>query len=341
MWNGLISRELSMCTARTDRARLGRVFALIVCALVMTPMSAQPPNKYDKAGPDSLLDKLTTEELIGKLQEEAAQGIGTHATAWASGFIAIDEEPQFRGGILGSEKPAASPVLRELVRRGVSALPKLLEHIDDKRPAKLVIEHNGGAMWHSDEYHPRYADPKKLSAKVNSDKGLFGENAKLETKYTVRVGDLCFVAVGQIVNRGLSVVRYQPTACIVLNSPVHNPTLAEAIRKDWSGLTADQHKQSLTQDAYSKHPFATAAAVKRLLFYYPKDGERLALKLLARPLYSDDAVWTFVVELVKEGDSARWNALVKEFGRKHGNAAAAAVPFRLHWIYWVTSSART
>ena len=64
-------------------------------------------------------ESLSTEELITKLTEESNQGIGSDATAWASGFLAIDDEPRFNGGILGSAKPVASPAMRELVRRGL------------------------------------------------------------------------------------------------------------------------------------------------------------------------------------------------------------------------------
>ena len=249
----------------------------ILCfsGLLSCPVMTQPPSKNAGLDAKAALDKLTVDELIAKLQEESEQGIGTHATAWASGFIAIDEEPQFRGGIIGSVKPATSPVLREIVRRGVNALPKLLEHVDDKRPTKLVIKHDGGigGMWHSDEFHSRYADPKKWPPKINTrleKSDGFEKGKEFEARYTIRVGDLCFVALGQIVNRGLHVVRYQPSACIVINSPVITSALAEAVRKDWSGLTADQHKHSLNDDANSKFPYATSAALKRLLFYYPR-----------------------------------------------------------------------
>jgi predicted nuclease with RNAse H fold len=312
---------------------------LVLCTLLCHPITAQQPGKG--AGPmgDVPLEKLTVEQLIAKLQEESEQGIGTHATAWASGFIAVDEEPQFGGGILGSQKPAKSPVMRELVRRGTDALPKLLEHVDDKRPTKLVIEHTFGigGMWHSDEYVHRYADPKKQPAKVNTRKEVIIEGVK--PKYTIRVGDLCYVAVGQIVNCGLNVLRYQPTACIVINSPVETPSLAAAVRKDWSGLTADQHKQSLIQDANSKYPFVTPAAIRRLLFYFPKDGEPLAVKLLSRPLYNEHAIQIFAERLVNEKESAKWKAMIAEFRRKHGNGAADAVPFQLRWDYWRTNTA--
>jgi len=281
-------------------------FAFLLVFLEEVPLPAvQPPQptsgeeKKPKSDAKPDLDKLKVKELIDKLQEVSEEGIGLHSTAWASGFLAVDEEPQFQGGILGSHKPKTSPVMKELVRRGLTALPELIDHLNDKRPTKLIITHTGGfgLMWASDEYDPRSEDPKKKPPGVNT--GLQNKEVidkeGFDQKYNIRVGDLCFVAVGQIVNRGLSAVRYQPTLCIVINSPVQTPALAAAVKKDWAELTAEQHKQSLSQDVLTQRPYATSPALVRLLFYYPKDGDGLALKLLGRPLYDDIIVWDLMM----------------------------------------------
>jgi hypothetical protein len=149
------------------------------------------------------------------------------------------------------------------------------------------------------------------------------------------------VAIGEIVNRHLSAVRSQPTGCLVINSPVQTPTLAAAVKKDWTGLTVEQHKQSLSQDALSIYPSATSAALSRLLFYYPKEGEALAWKLLARPVYDHDALWDFIMKrLVKVDDPAKWKSLIEEYRSNHGRAAIEALPLQLHWIYWITDFER-
>src|SRR5262245_30441996 len=64
----------------------------------------------------SKLHEYSVSELIDGLQHEAAEGLGTCSTAWADGFAALDEAPQFRGGMLNSPAPTTSPVMRELVR---------------------------------------------------------------------------------------------------------------------------------------------------------------------------------------------------------------------------------
>jgi len=227
------------------------------------------------------LDRLPdyrTEELIDRLQDEATEGMGTHLTAWAEGFLATEEEPRFRGGILGSAKPAASPVMKELVRRGPMALPELLDHLTDPRPTRVVVKlpfRGFGGMWHSDEYEPRSAGEEPPGVNTGDD----GERLIANGGYRVRVGDLCYVAVGQIVNRGFIVVRYQPTACMVINSPVETPALAAAVRADWAGLTTEEHERSLLREAREETKSSRNAALKRLRFYYPQ----AAADLFPRP----------------------------------------------------------
>ena len=167
---------------------------------------------------------------------------------------------------------------------GSRALPALIKHLSDKRETKFVEDHSVGgvAMWFTIEYDPRTSDPQHRPAGVNQARGMDRAQLVPNKKYTLKVGDLCFVAVGQIVNRDLEAMRYQPTAQEYINSPVHTPALARAVAKDWDGLTADAHRKQLEDDATRYWPSAGAEAVKRLLYYYPADGERIALELLNR-----------------------------------------------------------
>lgn len=215
--------------------------------------------------------KLSTEEIIGKLQEVGQEGTGFHSTAYSRQFMALDEKSEFAGGIIGSYRPQVSPQIRELVRRGVEALPLLLKHISDERSTGLSVGKNGPIMasWLSDEYDCRYEANRYNYSNVNTNKTQdipFGE------EYTLKVGDLCYVIIGQIVNRDLMAVRYQPTSCMVVNSPIETPALAEAVRKDWEGLDLEGHKASLIKDyKESEHEWHQEPAYKRLFFYYPEE----------------------------------------------------------------------
>jgi hypothetical protein len=83
-------------------------------------------------------------QLIDQLLNVGSEGIGFHPTAWAGGFMAIDEEPQFRGGIIGSRKPIVLPAMRALVKKGPAALPDLIAHLTDRRDTKVF---SGKGVW--------------------------------------------------------------------------------------------------------------------------------------------------------------------------------------------------
>lgn len=279
-------------------------------------------------------------QLIDQLVDVSTEGTGFHSTAWSLQFMALDGPPHFVGGVLGSPKPTVPAPMRELVVRGLSALPDLIQHLSDSRETKLSV--GGGIimnLWHSDEYHPRYRDPALEPPGVDTDPDFV--DMRSVGDYTITVGDLCYVAVGQIVNRHLDAVRYQPTGNLVINSPVESPALAAATRKDWWGISSEEHEKSLTQDAMDRYPDAAAAALQRLLFYYPQTGEEVALRLLGRPFYDSAIMWDFVMEdLVKERNATKWQALIDGFGEDNGRAAQDILPCWLHWIYWQTSIVR-
>jgi hypothetical protein len=85
--------------------------------------------------------------------------------------------------------------------------------------------------------------------------------------YQVKIGDVCFALIGQIVNRWLNAVRYQPTGGQIVNSPIVRPWLAEQVRSDWAGLDAKDHEASLRADLRTSH--SPEDALVRLRFYYP------------------------------------------------------------------------
>lgn len=217
------------------------------------------------------LSATPVEKLIDALAEIDSQTLGLHGTAAVFSFIAEDKPPKFGGGVLGSAAPTIPPPMRELARRGLEALPDLINHLDDKRPTKLTI----GKDWfmfrcYNDEYDPK-TRPKQeqLYSHENLEKNFNGE-------YTVKVGDVCFSIIGQIVNRNLLPVRYQPTGGLIINSPIESPTLAERVKEDWSGIDIPGHKASLIADAkYGDYSWAFGSALVRLRFYYPNDYKHL------------------------------------------------------------------
>ena len=294
--------------------------AALLLALAGAAYAQTPQPGTDKDASAKMLAALPLEDLISKLQEESAQGIGSHTTALASGFLAIDDEPRFHGGILGSAKPVTSPVMRELVRRGLDALPALIAHLTDARPTKLTVGNGFMGKWFADEYAPRYADPSKQPAGVNKDDDASPDSQRTFDTYTLKVGDFCYVAAGQIVNRQLNAVRYQPSLCLVVNSPVETPALAAAVKADWGGLTAAEHQHSLEQDAISlRTTLSPGDGLKRLFFYYPESGEPLAVKILDRPFFDGKQASNFLSKnLVPAKGAEQQDKLMGNYRKKRG-----------------------
>jgi hypothetical protein len=247
----------------------------------MVVLLAAPPD----LGRASDYSHAPIETLIGDLTRLKAETPGIDSRGVFFSFFAKDDAPQFGAGLLPVEEPQVPEQMRELVRRGVDALPSLLAHLDDKRPTGISIQQvsplpgfGGNLFW--DEYDPR-------------DRSSAGEPCMADFKcegfvdtYTIKVGDVCEVLIGQIVNRNLFAVRYQPTLILIVNSPVVAPSLAKRIRKDWGGLDAKAHEASLLSDLHSADDAdgwaGYANALLRLQYYYPQTYAALSGKDLEK-----------------------------------------------------------
>jgi hypothetical protein len=119
----------------------------------------------------------------------------------------------------------------------------------------------------------------------------------LET-YTVKVGDVCFVAIGQIVGRPYRAVQYVPSGTIGITSPVKDRQLRERVRAIWASKDpARKLLDSLLTDYATEgkyngksldgwddgSDYQTKAAM-RLLYYFPEE----TVPLIAARLRSFD-----------------------------------------------------
>ncbi|HTE19889.1 MAG TPA: hypothetical protein VK689_16110, partial [Armatimonadota bacterium] len=220
------------------------------------------------------------------------------------------------------ERPEVSPVMRQLVALGVEALPMLIRHLGDSRPTRLTIPEGGGSLlWFGDTYEPRFRDPRNQPRGVNTetvhtyaDRGA--PRATLDS-YTFRVGDLCYVAIGKIVNRSLNAEEGTPRN-LILNSPLERPALISAVKHDWEGLTPQQHRRSLRLDVASYSARRGGAdALTRLCYYYPTEGEAFALQILARPIRDQRPADAFHYELLDKAQPSSWKPMVKDFNARH------------------------
>ena len=245
---------------------------------------------YVTPGPARDDSNASVAQLIDDLTQIDSQAPGINSAAIYDGFIAANTPGSFEGGVLGVAPPRVPPQMSELVRRGPVALPELLEHLDDRRPTKLEVgnddsprsSHQVGVdvfafSFFSDEYDPRL--PRKRGP-TPMEKGFRG-------RYTVKVGDVCYVLIGQIVNRRLLAVRYQASAGLVVNSPIETPALAEKVRNDWVNTDSEVLRASLLADIHAaNHPGEinrVYPALERLRLYFPDtykalDGDNLKKK---------------------------------------------------------------
>lgn len=215
-------------------------------------------------------------ELIDGLTQMDSQSPGINSAAIYEGFIADNTPVSFQVGVLGASPPKVPPQMRELVRRGSVALPELIKHLDDKRLTELEVGNKPSGsqvgvdafmfMYFSDEYDPRVPGSEREARSMEK---------AFDGRYTVKVADVCYVLIGQIVNRRLLAVRYQPSGGLIVNSPIEAPVLVQEVRDDWGDADSETLLQSLLQDIHARnYPKRIGdrfvnPALERLRFYFP------------------------------------------------------------------------
>ena len=237
----------------------------------------------------------------------------------------------FGGGLLGGPLPKISPVMRELVRRGLAAVPALLDHLSDARPTKLLVAGNHyptgsrfGGQFFNEEYDSKDFNVKKLLAGVHR---INAESPGEDTfdEYRIRIGDLCYAALGQIVNRRLNAARYQQSGITYVNSPVRTPTLAAAARADWQGVTATEFTAYLVRDLErNEDNWSNMSMLQRLLFYDSPEGAAQATKLLDRGVYNHKPVSDLTKKLWATADDQEREKLLDDFWSTHDESARHA-----------------
>ncbi len=269
------------------------------------------------------------EALINQLPAIEDSDIGYSATRSGSGFLPLNVSDSSML-LLGQAPPESATTMRDIVKQGAAAIPRLIEHLADDRPTKIELEHGGGfgAMYFSDEYDFNSLNSEAAPKNVNTDQ--FATLTHVNN-YKVTVGDLCFVALGQIVNRSFSAVRYQPTAIIVINSPAQSEALREAVKEEWANVDEEQLKESLIRDfVQADYESRRIAAYQRLAYYYPEAVEDLVLTELAKPTFDVFLVNDLCRDtLYKTDDFAVRKQKYDEFIQKHGEVFAAGIKDQL------------
>jgi HEAT repeat protein len=224
--------------------------------------------------------------LIAKLAQIERPDFGLSGSLSGQAFAPLPGRSRMSVGVLTDHKLATSDDFRELVEMGPAALPALLESLGDRTPTRLRIRDQFGGFFGFGEYLPtnpfNQAEKKALAIKPNeNDEGpdeLLGE-------YTVTVGDVCFVAIGQIVGRRYQAVKYIPSGIVSFNSPTASNLLRDQVRAAWAGadpakvlldsLLIDYSVEGIfngsSLDGWDEGSDYQIEAAVRLLYYFPDE----------------------------------------------------------------------
>jgi hypothetical protein len=267
------------------------LFLSLVSLLILGPfLLGAPPASQAKAHEKETAIVLA---LIDKLVEAADNtDLRYYANIEKTSFFPLDWSDAPRRGPLLKPSHVDSDTLREIVKHGAAAVPHLLAHLRDRRPTRIKVLMEGFGF--DSDTNPRTDAPIAPPEPVDEDGRV--AYSKL-TSYRLTVGDLCFVALGQIVNRRYDPLFLFPLSLPFIRSPAHSPFLDETIKRRWGALTPERHKASLLADFLKPDSEERRiGACKRLAYYYPQALEPLALRFLRQPTYDRKAVNTFVRE---------------------------------------------
>lgn len=257
-----------------------------------------PEIKLKRTMTASAEEEAQIKKHIANLAKIDHPDIGLSGTMSGSAFAPISESGKATSGaLLTNHQLQTSDDFNQLVAFGPRALPFLLEALNDKTPTKLKLN-QGNSMFTVMELATELSGNPTNSLEQKAIRSLpkrDWDRTSLDA-YTVKVGDVCFVAIGQIVGRSYQAVRYQPSAIIIVNSPVEKNTLAQAVRNIWSSTNAAQclfnsllfdystegvfNGESL--DGWSIASDLQCQAAMRMLYYFPNETSQLIAERLAR-----------------------------------------------------------
>jgi hypothetical protein len=249
--------------------------------------------------PSEPVDNKTTEDfksLIDSLASVDSPDYGLSTTMSGTSFSPVSGHSHAGVLLLTDHALKPAPAIKQLVEHGPEALPLLLGALDDQRPTKIELEHTGGfgSMWFANELNGNPVNPVEQRI-LGTRKPDLGFLEKHIDSYTIKIGDACLVAIGQIVGRGYQAVRYQSTACIVINSPTQDPEIRKLVRAIWESndprqrlfeslltdyATVADYVEGESFDIWGIAGDLQTEATMRLLYYFPKESTPLIAKRL-------------------------------------------------------------
>ncbi|MCA8913922.1 MAG: hypothetical protein KDB90_00820 [Planctomycetes bacterium] len=176
--------------------------------------------------------------------------------------------------------------LRRIIGAGVEAIPILLEHLNDVRPLKSQPTSALSASGVRPVYLRLATSFEDDSLKLQSSR-ISKARAALKSSpaegYELTVGDLCYFAIGQIVNRPYFPMQYVGTFQIAVESPQVFPEIVDEMRAQWGDLTVPRHRELLKKDlAQSEVLSKRANAYARMATFYPAALSEALCEVMAK-----------------------------------------------------------
>ena len=289
----------------------------------------QPPNSPSMRNV-TLAEKQVAEieKLIGELANIEKNDIYLNRTLWGSVFVPIGKFNTF--GDWTNESVNASDAVKKLIQFGPTAIPFLLEGLDDATPTQIVINSVktegaiAGGMAFDEVLHGNPANPNehhilRLHRLPWTSSTQIGNSLAVEPEiesYRIKIGDVCFVILGQIVGRKYEIASstHVKSLGILICSPVHKKRMRVRLRNIWKtsnpkqklleSLLLDFSTRGMVQpdslDNWTIGNNFQIEASKRLLFYFPE----VAVPILVDRLDQLRTTGEYVEDSIANGLSA-------------------------------------
>jgi sugar lactone lactonase YvrE len=201
---------------------------------------------------------------IAALAGVESPDFGLSPTLQGTTFAPITGSEKVSVMLITNHKLKRSSAVLDLVKIGPRAIPFLLQALDDKTPTKLQIKPEGFLNYLG---FPHDGGP-----------------------YTVRVGDVCYVILGQILGANHQVVGYMPTATVIISSPMEDPMEVKSLRRTWMSDNPARHLHRTLLKKYqtgleigpSDGTELQIEATMRLLYYFPRESAPMIAERLKK-----------------------------------------------------------
>lgn len=292
-----LASQPAECGAKAVQVAASQPVSFIDWRITVEPL---PIISLKRSTPTTDKEAKRIRELIKSLADIDSRDFGLSPAMRLSVFLPLAETQGTDALLPADHRLQTSKSLRELVKSGPEAIPFLLESLTDDTPTQLTITPNaqarGELSFGNEVYCWNPANPEEAKALPLPGVAKRSQFPKEIKSYTIKIGDVCLVPIGQIFGR----VTYNPirgmrgSASIVIISPTSFPEISNSLREAWSSndsrakllhsLLLDYSARGIfngvSLDEWSNGSKLQVGAALRLLYYFPEETAPLIAKRL-------------------------------------------------------------